>query len=189
MKASRLTPRLLAISGILIISGCSSVPDEVKGYTAVPEEAPQRVITDPARYRGQPVRIGGKVVGIQNLQQRTRLVVAVLPLDSDAKPQLDKQSVGRIVVYVPRVLEPTDYRNRLVTVMGAVSGEEVGQIGAGRYRFVVVNATGLKRWNVVNEVILPPPPGPVWTYNGWHYPGWGGWYDATPGRVETVVKD
>lgn len=178
---------LLALTGAL--AGCMSVPPEIQGTSATPQMDLVRVMNAPSLYVGQESRFGGRVVGVRTEPDRTRLEISTLPLDDIGRPQLSSPSEGRIVAYVKGFLEPIDFKNQLVTVVGPISGTEQGKIGERDYRYVVVNTQGYKRWRVVQQAVLPPSPfyDPWW---GPYHRGWGpGWdFDRTV-RMETVVTE
>nr|WP_121556327.1 Slp family lipoprotein [Brenneria salicis]NMN91576.1 outer membrane lipoprotein [Brenneria salicis ATCC 15712 = DSM 30166]RBP63046.1 outer membrane lipoprotein [Brenneria salicis ATCC 15712 = DSM 30166] len=186
--------RGLVVAAVLLLSGCVSVPEAIKGTSPTPQDDLVRVMNAPQLYVGQEARFGGRVVSIRNEVNRTRLEIASLPLDSGARPRLDLPSEGRFIAYVNRFLEPIDFQNQLVTVVGLITGSEHGAIGDKPYRFVVVDVQGYKRWNVVQRVVMPPGAYGPWGWDaryghGWG-PGWGfggGWYG--PAQVEDVVTE
>ncbi|RAT16306.1 hypothetical protein AU490_01595 [Lonsdalea populi] len=174
------------------LSACVTVPESLRGTSEAPQMDLVRVMSAPAVYVGQESRLGGKVVAVSNEANRTRLEISSMPLDAGARPVLGAPSEGRFVAYVNDFLEPTDYTNQLVTVVGPITGSEQGKIGNRPYRFVVVQADRYKRWRVVQQ--LAPSAGmydPWWGYRG--RPGWGprwGW-DEWPGpaRLEMLVTE
>lgn len=179
----------LAAAGLLLV-GCVTVPDAIKGTSPTPQDDLVRVMNAPQLYVGQESRFGGRVVGIRNEADRTRLEIASLPLDSAGKPRLNYPSEGRFVAYVDRFLEPVDFQDRLITVVGPISGTEAGVIGERSYRFVVVAVQGYQRWNVAQRVVNPYGPGPWDWHRRYGYgPGWGfgGWYG--PAEIETFVTE
>ncbi|KHT43392.1 Slp family lipoprotein [Pectobacterium brasiliense] len=178
----------------LLLSGCVTVPDAIKGTSPTPQDDLVRVMNAPQIYVGQESRFGGRVVSIRNEANKTRLEIASMPLDSGAKPLLDMPSEGRFIAYVNRFLEPVDFKDQLVTVVGPIVGTEQGAIGDKTYRYVVIDAQGYKRWNVVQRLMVPPGGYGPWGWRagygyGWG-PGWGfdgGW--SGPGRIENVVTE
>lgn len=181
------------------LSGCVSVPDAIKGSTPTPQQDLVRVMAAPQLYVGQEARFGGKVVNITNQQGKTRLEIATVPLDSAARPELGEPSRGRILADVNGFLDPVDFRGHLVTVVGPITGVVDGKVGGTPYKFMQMNAIGYKRWNVVQQVVMPPQPidpwmvGPrPWRY-GYGYGGWGyggmGWYNPGPAEVRNVVTE
>jgi outer membrane lipoprotein len=52
-------------------------------------------------------------------------------------------------------IDPVDFRGQLVTVVGPIVGVVDGKVGNTPYKFMLMNATGYKRWNVVQQVVMP----------------------------------
>ncbi|UYA60298.1 putative lipoprotein YeaY [Pectobacterium sp. F1-1] len=186
----------LVAATVLLLSGCVTIPDAIKGTSPTPQDDLVRVMNAPQIYVGQESRFGGRVVSIRNEAHKTRLEIASMPLDSGAKPRLDMPSEGRFIAYVNRFLEPVDFKDQLVTVVGPIVGTEQGAIGDKPYRYVVIDAQGYKRWNVVQRLVMPPG-GYGYGLWGWRAgygygwgPGWGfdgGW--PGPVQVENVVTE
>ncbi|CNK92792.1 Slp family lipoprotein [Yersinia aldovae] len=176
--------------GVLLLSGCVTVPPAIQGTTATPQQNLNLVRTSPQTFMGQEARFGGTVINVNNEQHRTQLEIASVPLDSGARPTLGEPSQGRVIAYVNGFLEPVDFRGHLVTVVGPIAGVEAGKIGTTPYNFVVINATGYKRWNLEQQVMMPPAMGP-WGYRnpGMWGPGWGGWYNPGPAQIQTIVTE
>jgi len=186
---------LLAGLAALALSGCVSVPDAIKGSSPTPQQDLVRVMNAPELYVGQEARFGGKVIGLQNKQGQTRLEIASVPLDSGARPVLGEPSRGRIYADVNGFLDPVDFRNQYVTVVGTISGVEQGKVGETPYKFMVMKVSGSQRWHLQQQVMLPPQPIDPWYWgpgpNPWRYGGYGGygWYNAGPAPVHTVVTE
>ncbi|EIT7420466.1 TPA: Slp family lipoprotein YeaY, partial [Escherichia coli] len=64
---------ILAGTFALMLSGCVTVPDAIKGSSPTPQQDLVRVMSAPQLYVGQEARFGGKVVAVQNQQGKTRL--------------------------------------------------------------------------------------------------------------------
>ena len=183
----------VAAAMVAALSGCASVPDAIKGTTPTPQQDLVRVMNAPQLYVGQEARFGGKVVSVQNQQGKTRLEIATVPLDDAARPELGEPSRGRIFADVSGFIDPVDFRGHLVTVVGPIVGVVDGKVGNTAYKFMLMNATGYKRWNVVQQVVMPPQPimdpwmfGPrPWGYGN---AGWG-WYNPGPAEVRNVVTE
>jgi len=182
----------LALS-VLLLGGGVSVPDAIKGTSPTPQQDLVRVMNAPQLYIGQEARFGGRVVNVDNQQGKTRLEIATLPLDSAARPLLGQPSRGRIYADVNGFLDPVDFRNQLVTVVGPITGTVEGKIGSSPYKFMVMQVNGFKRWRVTQQVVMPPQPIDPWMWGprpGWGY-GYGpwGWYNPGPAQVQTVVTE
>lgn len=176
--------------GALLLSGCVTIPPAIQGTTATPQQNLNLIRTDPKVFMGQEARFGGTVINVTNEARRTRLEIASVPLDSGARPILGEPSQGRVIAYVNGFLEPVDFRGHLVTVVGPITGVEAGKIGQTPYDFVVMNATGYKRWHIEQQVLMPPMMDP-WGYRhpGMWGPGWDGWYNPGPAPIQTIVTE
>lgn len=183
-----------AIAGIVSValSGCVTVPDEIKGTSATPQQDLTQVMNAPQLYVGQEARFGGKVINISNQQGKTRLEIATVPLDSGARPILGEPSRGRIYADVNGFLDPVDFRGQLVTVVGPISGTVDGKVGETPYKFMLMQVNAYKRWRVVQQVMMPPQPMDPWFWGpgpgAWRYGGWG-WYPPGPAQVQSVVTE
>ncbi|WP_368868690.1 Slp family lipoprotein [Proteus penneri] len=187
----RLVSKALFLSGALFLAGCVSIPESIKGTSATPVTDLNRVFVAPELYIGQEGRFGGRVIDVKNLQSSTQLEIAVMPLSQyDAAPELRQPSIGRLYANVMHFLDPTDYKNQYVTVVGTIKGVESGKVGEATYPFLRIDVTGMKRWTLTQQVIMPAPvmtwgyygDGPYWW--GYHngYGGYGGYpYGAGQG--------
>ncbi|WP_330983563.1 MULTISPECIES: Slp family lipoprotein [Enterobacterales] len=192
----RVVRGLLAGLVMAALSGCVSVPDEIKGTSPTPQQDLTRVMAAPQLYVGQEARFGGKVVNVLNQQGKTRLEIATVPLDEGARPALGTPSRGRVYADVNGFLDPVDFRNQLVTVVGPITGTQKGKIGSAEYTHLVMQATGFKRWRITQQVVMPPQPiDPYWGGGCYRYrcgyPGYGGWgwYNPGPAQVQTIVTE
>ncbi len=149
------------------ISG-NNQPDIQKSFVAVHNQ--------PGLYVGQQARFGGKVINVINGKTDTLLEIAVLPLDSYAKPDIEANYQGRLLARQSGFLDPVNYRNHFVTILGTIQGEQPGFINKVPYNFLEVNMQGIQVWHL-REVVNT-------TYNLWDYgygafwpePGWGAPY-------------
>ncbi|WP_435926783.1 Slp family lipoprotein [Dryocola sp. BD613] len=187
---------LLSIVATLLLSGCVTVPDAIKGTSATPQQNLVQVMSAPELYVGQEARFGGRVVNIDNQQGKTRLEIATVNLDEGARPQLGEPSKGRIYADVNGFLDPVDFRGQLVTVVGPITGTAQGKVGETPYKFMVMQVNGYKRWRVTQQVVMPPQPIDPWFWGGpypyrGHYGMWGGagWYSPGPAQVQTIVTE
>nr|WP_318381367.1 Slp family lipoprotein [uncultured Enterobacter sp.] len=196
--AGRLNVVRWLVAGVAVaaLSGCVSVPDAIKGSSPTPQQDLVRVMNAPQLYVGQEARFGGKVIGVQNTQGKTRLEIASVPLDSGARPILGEPSRGRIYADVSGFLDPVDFRNQLVTVVGPITGTADGKVGETPYKYMVMQANGYKRWHLSQQVMMPAQPMDPWFWgpgpHPWRY-GYGyggmGWYNPGPAQVQTIVTE
>ncbi|MEB6337915.1 Slp family lipoprotein [Serratia rhizosphaerae] len=179
--------------GVLMLSGCVTVPDAIKGSSPTPVTELASVQNAPSLFNGAEARFGGKVVNVANEQGKTVLEIAAVPLDDGARPILGEPSRGRVLATVNGFLEPTDFKGHLVTVVGPITGVQPGKIGATPYKFVTMSVSGFKRWRVTQQVMMPPAPMGPWGWRGGPWgPDWGpgyGWYSPGPAQVQTIVTE
>lgn len=191
--------RKLFFSGMVgvvvgMLSGCISVPDTLTGTTPTPQQNLLIVQQAPQLFIGQEARFGGRVVNVVNERDHTRLEITSMPLDAGARPALGAASQGRFFADVTGFLEPSDFRNALVTVVGPITGIEKGNIGQVPYNFVVIRVITFQRWRIEQQVITPPNPC-MWS-GPWSGPGprdrryWGPDWNCgppMPGRIQNIV--
>lgn len=181
------------LAAATLLSGCVTVPDAIKGTSAMPQQDLARVMNAPELFIGQEARFGGKVLSVDNQQGKTRLEIATVRLDEGARPTLNEPSRGRIYADVSGFLDPVDFRNQLVTVVGPIVGTTDGKIGNTPYKFLVMQVQGYKRWRVTQQVVMPPQPIDPWfwgpqPWRGGYGFGTGGWYNPGPGVIRNVVE-
>ncbi|ACR69148.1 Slp family lipoprotein [Edwardsiella ictaluri] len=183
-----------ALCAPLMLSGCAAIPRDIQGNNSpILQKNFNQIHMAPNLYTGQQVRLGGRVINVINLPKQTLLEIAVLPLNSAARPQLNKPYQGRLIARSDRFLDPVNYRNHLLTVLGTLSGSEMGKIGSAPYTFVRLNIQGIQLWQVSET----QPPVAAWDYGiGPNWPlswqnqhnsdlGWG-WYPILQPETASV---
>jgi outer membrane lipoprotein len=136
----------LMLLTLLAVAACTTLPElDTAGVNA--GLTPARVVTDPQRWVGSKVLWGGAILEITNLKDSTRLEVLSHPLDGNMRPKPGARTQGRFVVEQSGYLEPATYApDRLLTVVGIVSGTETRDIGAATAMRPVVESTQLYLW-------------------------------------------
>ncbi|AXF75698.1 Slp family lipoprotein [Erwinia tracheiphila] len=182
----------------VLLAGCASVPDSVRGTSPTPQQDLVRVMNAPQLYIGQESRFGGKVVKVTNKNGVTRLEIAGMPLDDTARPVLGSPSTGRIYADIKGFADPVDFNGQMVTVVGIITGTEKGQIGEASYNFVTIKVNGYQRWHLTQQIITPPQPVDPWIWYGprpgHHHGGYwgpppGGFYTQVPAQVQTILTE
>ncbi|WP_421620768.1 Slp family lipoprotein [Alkalilimnicola ehrlichii] len=159
---------LLALLLLTLLAGCASnVPEAIR---TAPAEAPgvAAVRDDPEAYRGQTVRWGGLIAGVNNRAEYTEFQVVARRLGSGGRPvTADDRSPGRFLVRVPGFLDPAIHaEGRLLTVSGLIVGAEARELGEYLYRYPVVEAVDYHLWPELE------PRAPAY-YDPWYDPWWG----------------
>ena len=123
----------------------------------------------PDQYRSQKVRWGGIILETDNQASRTRLTILSKPLYDDGEPKNVSGSDGRFIAVFPAFLEPHVYvKNRKITVVGRLQGNEVVQIGDYPYSHPLVEVEAHYLWPV--EVERTYDDWPPWWYDPWYHP-------------------
>ncbi|MGU0161874.1 Slp family lipoprotein [Escherichia coli] len=118
---------ILAGTFALMLSGCVTVPDAIKGAV----HAATRFSSGDecaAAVRWSGARFGGKVVAVQNQQGKTRLELPPYRWkrsQTDAGRTFSRSHLCRCK-WLPH---PVDFRGQLVTVVGPITGAVDGKIG------------------------------------------------------------
>ena len=138
----------LSVLLLLLLSGCARSPTYER-YGADGTLTPKSVAASPQMAAGKQVLWGGVIMQTVNLKDRTQIEVLAYPLDSDSRPQRDREPLGRFILERAGYLEPASYaEGRLITGVGRVTGTRAGQIGAKIYDYPVVSARQLYLWPV-----------------------------------------
>lgn len=144
---------LLAITTLLFVSACSSLPENLDSDNP-------NLITDYQTWQASDVkqsqvRLGGMIANVTNLEDKTRIEVVNLPIGSSAKPDIDQEPSGRFVVYVDGFADPvTLSQGRLISVLGQSQGREQAKVGDYSYDFPVMKASGYHLWRIEERVIV-----------------------------------
>ncbi len=77
----------------------------------------------------------GRLSTLSMAKTDTLLEIAVLPLDSYAKPDIEANYQGRLLARQSGFLDPVNYRNHFVTILGTIQGEQPGFINKVPYNF------------------------------------------------------
>ena len=131
---------------VLLLSACAELP---KFDSADVDKSllPTQVSGDINQFKGKAVLWGGSILSGKNLKDSTRLEVLAYPLDSDGWPERDQKPIGRFILSQKGYLETADYaKGRVITVVGTVSGTELGKVGDSPYTFPVIQVRQLHLW-------------------------------------------
>jgi len=132
---------------LLGMTGCASAP-KFKLDGVDQSLQPRDVVGDLQKYQNDSVLWGGVIVKSTNVKEGTELELLVYPLKRDFKPDTERNTLGRIIVFRDGYLETLDYAaGRLLTVQGVVRDLRKGSLGEAIYTYVLVNAKQLHLWS------------------------------------------
>jgi outer membrane lipoprotein len=148
----RLIRPLLAISLLLAagggIIGCAPVfPKEVTDRIDrhVSFKDLQR---DPEKFKGTWLMLGGVIVSSKNMKEGTLIEVLERPLARDGRPLETDRTLGRFLVDSDQFLDPAVYhRERLVTIVGVVTGKKTMPLDEIVYQYPLLSAKALHLWS------------------------------------------
>jgi outer membrane lipoprotein len=167
--AMRRIPYAVMMSALVIASGCASTREQtIISPPGTPHITFAQVQAEPASFKGQPVTLGGKVLGARRLKEGTRIEILQLPLTSSSEPTTDlSKSQGRFVALQKEFLDPaTIPPGTFVTITGEVAGTITLPLDEIEYSYPLLHVMNL-RVGADNEeeaprIRRPIGPGPYW---------------------------
>lgn len=180
---------LLFVLSCLLLSACSSIPENLESDSAT-------LVTDYQIWRHTDpskkfdVRLGGMVIKVDNQKETTRLEVVNIPLDKSGRPRLDQKPQGRFVAYLDGFIDPVNVAPKtFVTFLGKTQNNEPGKIGEYEYEYPVMKVNQLRVWQKEQVSYVNPQ----WNacYSGYYRGRHGGFYPGFctgfygPQRIDT----
>lgn len=142
--------------GCLLLVACSSLPENLESNSAT-------LVTDYQLWRNTDpnqkldVRLGGMVIKVDNQQDKTRLEVVNIPLDSSGRPRLDQKPQGRFVAYMDGFVEPVTVAPKtFITFLGTTQASESGKVGEYDYQYPVMKVKSLRIWQKEQVSVVNP---------------------------------
>lgn len=132
------------LSVMLVISaGCAApVFKDIRGVAAI---APLDVQASPSKFQGQRVVWGGRIVTMQLSDGFTEIEVISYPLDRDFRPHPELPTLGRFILIVPSLADPSTYaEGRHLSVLGQIAG--VRHVNQPDYAFPLLEAREINVW-------------------------------------------
>lgn len=140
---------LFILMPALLLGACATSGPTFDTIGVDPFLTPQAVIANPPAATDKSVQWGGTIVGVTNLQERTRIEVLAYPLDSKARPKIDDNPQGRFFLERSGFLDPATYKpGRQLSAVGTVSGTLNSKVGEASYDHPVVDARQIYLWPV-----------------------------------------
>lgn len=136
---------VVSVLTITLISACAVTPQTLDFEQE--NISFERVAQAPDAFVGTPVRWGGIVARVENLEQDTLVEIVNLPLDSQARPVASQNTSGRFIARIQGFIDPMIYKQgKEVTVVGILNEPMPGKIGKHSVNFPVVDSTGHHLW-------------------------------------------
>ncbi|WP_218355287.1 Slp family lipoprotein [Alteromonas lipotrueiana] len=161
--------RLMLISTLLFVSGCTMVPDNL----AVPDGTAlvtyQGAVTGGPQVTGRTARWGGVIAGVENKPEKTFIEIVHFPLNSYGRPNTSEETIGRFKVKIDGFVDPIVFEEgRSVTFLGSVDKPITGMVGEQPYTFPAVKARDYHLWRETSTYDVSTL---YFNYNtGWYSP-------------------
>lgn len=145
MNPCQLALRLASLCSILLLVACAT--PVFKDVSRVIRVSAIDVQQSPEQYNGAQIVWGGRIVGFNNLEDRSEVEVVAFPVDRGQQPITDAPSEGRFLLVLPGYVEALDYEvGRHLTVQGTVFGTFAGRVQEHDYLFPLVRGTAVHVW-------------------------------------------
>lgn len=138
---------LIAFCLAIWIDGCANgIADAVRSQVNYTGSFSQLQLK-PEAYKGRTVLLGGKIINVEVLKERTDIFVLQLELNGSEQPQNNDQSNGRFIIRTSKFIDPAIYpQGTLITVAGKVTGSEEKYIGQMPYKYTLIEPLEIKKW-------------------------------------------
>ncbi|OOF20829.1 hypothetical protein BZJ17_11575 [Salinivibrio sp. IB574] len=150
----KLMPTGLLMIGALLLTGCSTLPDSLKGRMDQPVTEYPVVASMTAANQGEEVRMGGMIASVENRETDSVVEIVALPTSSAGRPDIGASSLGRFKAVFSGFVDPADYaKGRPITVLGEFVEQQMGKVGDYEYAYPVLSVKGHQLWNIEQKVI------------------------------------
>ena len=139
--------RVLLVSLVFLLTSCAGgISDQARSQVTFVGPFSD-VQQDPAKFQGETMLWGGKVIETRVRQGVTDIVVLQLELGAYDRPRDDDLSHGRFMIRSSQFLDPALYPPAtLITVAGRLQGSETQAIGQMPYTYPVIDPIEIKKW-------------------------------------------
>lgn len=145
--------RIVFLSSILLLLAACSTNGGLQSSAVTPATLS---LSADASAKGKDFAWGGSVLSIKNLKDHTLVEVMTYPLDGEGIPHVGAGTQGRFIAEYAGFLEPAEYPDgQLITVSGSMLGYKDGQVGEADYRYPVLQAVQIKRWDDTSSQRYP----------------------------------
>jgi outer membrane lipoprotein len=141
--------KTIALFLTLALAGCASdIPRPIREAPA--ENIPfAQALNYPEKHHGAAVRWGGVIAAVENRRDETWIEIVERPLGADGQPRDTDKSAGRFLARVQGFQDPAIFApKRLVTVAGALDGNNTRTIGEHPYTYPVVRVEHIYLWPI-----------------------------------------
>ncbi len=140
--------KLAVFLACLLCLGCAAnkVPPEIVGKVTYDADF-STLQTNPESFVGRYVILGGEIIGTENLEDHSEILVLQLPLKGNYRPETRNISEGRFIIESQTLLDPEVFRpGESVTVAGEITGSITLPVGSYPYKYPVVAPDRIWTW-------------------------------------------
>jgi outer membrane lipoprotein len=132
---------------LLVVTGCAAGISSQSKMLVTYEGSFSTIQSEPDRYVGETVLLGGRILDITPAVAETELVVLELPLNWQDRPDDRDHSQGRFLIQATGFLDPALYKpGALLSMVGTLNGSEIRTIGSFSYRYPRLVPIEIKLW-------------------------------------------
>lgn len=132
---------------LVILSGCAPVIPQKSLDTVDRRIQFDDVRSEPEKYNGSIVLLGGVIVAVENQDMETVIEVMQQPLNSNLRPVKPGASAGRFLAGFTGFKDPAIYApGRLITIVGTVKGSQARPLGKMDYSYPVIGVVEDYLW-------------------------------------------
>lgn len=130
-----------------VLTACAPVISQGVLKTVDRTIAFEQIMKNPDAYKGKAVLVGGTILKITNLPDKTLIEVIQQPLDRRNMPESPENSKGRFIVVFKEFKDPAIYSpGRLITVAGEMIGSQARPLGETNYNYPLLSPIEYYLW-------------------------------------------
>ncbi|MEE9614792.1 MAG: Slp family lipoprotein [Thermodesulfobacteriota bacterium] len=136
------------LATLVMLAGCAPVISSEVRKDVDPDVRFEELLAGPEGHTGKTVLLGGTILKVETLADKTVMEVLQKPLKTNLRPvdQAEK-SLGRFLLAFDGFRDPTLYTpGSDITAVGTVTGSETRQIGDHTYDYPVISPVEDHLW-------------------------------------------
>ncbi len=135
------------VFSVVLTTGCSVIPKSIENK-ALPEMPLPVLIQKAGQYIGKTVILGGYLLKMRKINDRTRIVAIQTPLGADYEPKTKNLSQGIMILNYDGDLDPEVYvKDSKITVAGILLGSSATRDFQSPYPYVELELAHIHLWS------------------------------------------
>ena len=188
--------RVLLILAVVLLGGCSILPDAIKVPEGTELVSYSRAVTGGESVKGKTARWGGVIAGVENKPNQTFVEIVQFPLNHYGRPNTNGETMGRFKVVLEGFVEPIIFESgRAVTFTGQVATPVAGMVDEQPYMYPAIDGSDYHLWRKQVDYRVQPMFVDPWMgwyspfyYSNFYHPFWFNrpFYRPFPNRIRYV---